>query len=63
MINNHRVWPLGTSGLYKRFKYIIRIHAKSEAYDNVFTLFVLLSTVAMCMEKYGNSQETVDLLE
>ena len=62
-MNTHRVWPMGAAGLYKRFKYVIRLHAKSEAYDNFFTLFVLLSTMAMCAEKYGNSKETTDLLE
>jgi hypothetical protein len=50
-------------GIGKRVRFILRIHAKSEFYDNFFTFFVLLSTVAMCLDYYGIDEETKNYLD
>ena len=49
ILNKHRVWPLGIQGLYKRFRFIVRLHVKSDFYDNLFTFLVLLNTITLSM--------------
>ena len=48
-ISNHRVWPNGFKGIKKRLRFIVRLHVKSDFYDNFFTFLVLLNTITLSM--------------
>ena len=50
-------------GLVKRVRFVIRLHVKSNMYDNFFTLLVLLNTVTLSLNKYGQSEEMEAFLE
>lgn len=52
-LNAHRVWPQGFQGIIKRVRSIIRVHVKSDFYDNFFTFLVFLNTITLSMNKYG----------
>jgi hypothetical protein len=62
-LNAHRVWPTGLAGLIKRVRSVIRLHVKSDGYDNFFTFLVLLNTVTLSMNKYGQPAEMEAFLE
>ena len=51
-ISNHRVWPNGFKGIKKRLRFIVRLHVKSDFYDNFFTFLVLLNTITLSMNQY-----------
>jgi hypothetical protein len=63
MINNHRVWPFGFSGLMKKARFIIRLHVKSDFYDNLFTFLVLLNTITLSMNQYPLTSQMESFLE
>ena len=62
-LNAHRVWPAGVAGLIKRVRSVIRVHVKSDTYDNFFTFLVLLNTITLSMNKYGQKAEMEAFLE
>ena len=62
-LNAHRVWPTGVAGFIKRVRSVIRVHVKSETYDNFFTFLVLLNTITLSMNKYGQKAEMEAFLE
>ena len=63
MINKHRVWPVGVKGLIKRARFVLRLIAKSDAYDNFFTFFVMLNTITLSMGGYGTTDERQEFLD
>lgn len=62
-INGHRIWPLGLQGLMKRSRFIVRLHVKSDFYDNLFTFLVLLNTITLSLNKYPLDAEMESFLE
>jgi hypothetical protein len=62
-LNNHRIWPLGISGLLKRSRFVVRLHVKSDFYDNLFTFLVLLNTITLSMNQYPLDSEMEKFLE
>jgi hypothetical protein len=62
-LNTHRVWPVGIEGLVKRVRSVIRMHVKSDLYDSLFTFLVLLNTITLSLNKYGQKEEMVIFLE
>lgn len=62
MINYHRVWPQGFAGVVKRSRFVLRLFAKSDFYDNFFTFFVALNTITLSMGAYGISAEREEFL-
>ena len=62
LINEHRVWPTGISGIIKRLRYVLRIFVKSAFFDNFMTFAVLLNTITLSMDKYGIEPEIKDFL-
>ena len=63
MLNCHRVWPEGISGIYKRLRFVLRIKVKSAFFDNLLTFFVLLNTIALSLNSYGMMDDLEKLLE
>jgi hypothetical protein len=57
LMSKHRVWPTGMKGIIKRARFTLRLVAKSDGYDNFFTLFVFLNTITLSMTAYGISEE------
>ena len=63
MINSHRVWALGMKGLMKRARFIVRLHVKSDFYENLFTFLVLLNTITLSLNQYPLDAEMETFLE
>jgi hypothetical protein len=63
MMNVHRVWPLGFKGLTKKARFIVRLHVKSDFYDNLFTFLVLLNTITLSMNQYPLDPQMESFLE
>ena len=61
-INAVRVWPKGPLGYLKKARCLLKIIVKSGLFDSAMTLFVLLNTVVMGMERYGMDEETENFL-
>jgi hypothetical protein len=62
-LNSIRVWPAGSAGVVKRMRSIVRMHVKSDFYDNFFTFLVLLNTITLSLNKYGQKAEMEAFLE
>lgn len=50
IINKHRVWPLGITGLWKRIRFVLRLHVKSDFFDNLMTFAVVLNTITLSLD-------------
>ena len=61
-LNNHRVWPAGLSGIIKRIRFVLRIKVKSAIFDNGMTFAVLLNTITLSVQHYGQSEEMTKIL-
>ena len=61
-MNKNRVWPTGLLGLWKRFRYYLRIIQKSPFFDNLMTLCVLLNTIVLGLDHAGMSDQMSALL-
>lgn len=62
-INSVRVWPEGLAGWIKRIRFVLRIKVKSGIFDNGMTFAVLLNTITLSVQHYGQSQEVSDILD
>ena len=62
-MNQHRVWPVGLANYTKRSRFVLRLAAKSDFYDNFFTFFVALNTITLSLNSYGMSAEREAFLE
>lgn len=47
----------------KRARFIVRLHVKSDFYDNLFTFLVLLNTITLSMNQYPLDAEMESFLE
>jgi len=47
----------------KRVRFVVRIHVKSDFYDNLFTFLVLLNTITLSLNQYPLDAEMADFLE
>lgn len=62
-LNSIRVWPTGASSLFKRARFVLRVLVKSQFFENSMTLFVLLNTVTLSLDKYNQKKETQHILD
>ena len=56
-MNNVRVWPKGSYGLFKRARSYLKKIVMSDVFDKSMVISVTLNTVLMGMEKYGMTEE------
>mmetsp|Transcript_20713 Transcript_20713/g.31752 ORF Transcript_20713/g.31752 Transcript_20713/m.31752 type:complete len:131 (-) Transcript_20713:3441-3833(-) len=61
-LNSIRVWPSGIHGIIKRIRFVLRIKVKSGIFDNSMTFAVLLNTITLSVQHYGQTQEMTDIL-
>ena len=47
----------------KRMRFVVRIHVKSDFYDNLFTFLVLLNTITLSLNQYPLDSEMEQFLE
>lgn len=62
-INEHRVWPLGILGIWKRVRFVLRLHVKSDFFDNLMTFMVVLNTVTLSTDQHNQSVEFANEVE
>jgi hypothetical protein len=62
-INRHRVWPGGLGGLWKRTRFVLRLHVKSDFFDNLMTFAVVLNTVTLSLDQHNQPKELADQIE
>jgi len=62
-INEHRVWPLGLKGVLKRTRFVLRLHVKSDFFDNFMTFMVVLNTVTLSTDQHNQSVEFAEEVE
>ena len=60
MINKHRVWPTGLGGLWKRTRFVLRLHVKSDFFDSLMTFAVVLNTVTLSLDQYNQPPELAE---
>ena len=63
MLNSHRVWPTGISGLWKRIRFVLRLHVKSDFFDSLMTFAVVLNTITLSLDYHNQPQELADQIE
>ena len=61
-MNKNRVWPTGLLGVWKKFRYYLRIIQKSSLFDNAMTFCVLLNTIVLGLDHAGMSNEMSNIL-
>lgn len=62
-INRHRVWPAGLVGIWKRMRFVLRLHVKSDFFDSFMTFAVVLNTVTLSLDQHNQPQELADQIE
>lgn len=62
-VNKHRVWPTGPGGIWKRIRYVLRLHVKSDFFDSLMTFAVVLNTVTLSLDQYNQPKELADQIE
>lgn len=62
-INTHRVWPLGLGGLWKRTRFVLRLHVKSDFFDNFMTFAVVLNTVTLSLDQHRQAPALAESIE
>jgi len=61
-MNRNRVWPTGPLGVWKRFRFYLRIIQKSSFCDNLMTFCVLLNTIVLGLDHAGMTAEMAEIL-
>ena len=62
-INRHRVWPVGAIGLWKRVRFVLRLHVKSDFFDSLMTFAVVLNTVTLSLDQHNQPKELKEQIE
>jgi hypothetical protein len=61
-INQHRVWPKGIQGYFKRVRFVLRQFEGNPSFDASMTFAVLLNTVVLSLDRYGIDEATESFL-
>ena len=62
-LNKARVWPKFGLGFVKKARFLLKMLVRTALFENFMTFSVLVNTVVMALDRYGNDEETEATLD
>ena len=62
-LNEIRLWKKGPKGLLEKIRHYVKVFVMSEITGGVMTLCVVINTIVLAMNRYGQSQDEINILQ